>query len=90
MSGRKVIVVGAGAAGIMAAGQAAESGADTLLLEKMKRSGRKLCITGKGRCNITNAGEITDFIEHFGRTGNFLRQAFSTGWLAGRSAAHGS
>jgi predicted flavoprotein YhiN len=74
----------------MAAGQAAESGADTLLLEKMKRSGRKLCITGKGRCNITNAGEITDFIEHFGRTGNFLRQAFSTGWLAGRSAAHGS
>jgi len=77
MSGRKVIIVGAGAAGIMAAGQAAESGADTLLLEKMKRPGRKLCITGKGRCNITNAGEITDFIEHFGRTGNFLRQAFS-------------
>ncbi len=77
MNKRKVIVVGAGAAGVMAAGQAAENGADTLLLEKMKRPGRKLCITGKGRCNITNAGEITEFIEHFGRTGSFLRQAFS-------------
>jgi len=77
MSGRKIIVVGAGAAGIMAAGQAAESGADTLLLEKMKHPGRKLRITGKGRCNITNVGEITQFIEHFGQTGNFLRQAFS-------------
>jgi hypothetical protein len=77
MSKRKVIVIGAGAAGMMAAGQAAENGADTLLLEKMKRPGRKLCITGKGRCNITNAGEIAEFIEHFGRTGSFLRQAFS-------------
>jgi predicted Rossmann fold flavoprotein len=77
MSGRKVMIVGAGAAGIMAAGQAAKSGADTLLLEKMKYPGRKLRITGKGRCNITNVGEITEFIEHFGRTGNFLRQAFS-------------
>jgi len=77
MSKRKVIVVGAGVAGIMAAGQAAELGADTLLLEKMKRPGRKLRITGKGRCNITNAGEITEFIDHFGKTGSFLRQAFS-------------
>jgi len=74
---RRVIVVGGGAAGLMAAGQAAEAGADTVLFEKMKRPGRKLCITGKGRCNITNIAEIADFIAHFGKTGVFLRQAFS-------------
>ncbi len=61
----------------MAAGQAAEEGVDTLLLEKMKRPARKLCITGKGRCNITNIVELPDFIAHFGKTGRFLRQAFS-------------
>lgn len=77
MTARKVIVIGGGAAGLMAAGQAAEAGADTLLLEKMKRPGRKICITGKGRCNITNIAEIADFIGHFGKTGNFLRQVFA-------------
>ncbi|MEN8135867.1 MAG: NAD(P)/FAD-dependent oxidoreductase [Thermodesulfobacteriota bacterium] len=77
MTGRKVIVIGGGAAGLMAAGQAAEAGAETLLLEKMKRPGRKICITGKGRCNITNIAEISDFIAHFGKTGNFLRQPFA-------------
>jgi predicted Rossmann fold flavoprotein len=61
----------------MAAGQAAEAGAETFLLEKMKRTGLKLCITGKGRCNITNIAEISDFISHFGKTGPFLRQAFA-------------
>ena len=61
----------------MAAGQAAEAGADTLLLEKMNKTGLKLCITGKGRCNITNIAEISDFINHFGKTGPFLRQAFA-------------
>jgi predicted Rossmann fold flavoprotein len=73
----KVIVIGGGPAGLMAAGQAAEAGAETLLLEKMKRIGLKLCITGKGRCNITNIAEISDFISHFGKTGPFLRQAFA-------------
>lgn len=77
MSIQKIIVIGGGAAGLMAAGQAAEGGAETLLLEKMKRPGRKLCITGKGRCNITNIAESNDFIAHFGTTGSFLRQAFS-------------
>ena len=61
----------------MAAGRAAEAGANTLLLEKMKRPGHKLCITGKGRCNITNIADVTDFIAHFGKTGPFLHQAFS-------------
>ena len=77
MTKRKVIVIGGGAAGLIAAGQAVEAGASTLLLEKMKRPGRKLCITGKGRCNITNIADVTDFIAHFGKTGSFLRQAFS-------------
>lgn len=73
---RRITVIGGGVAGLMAAGQAAEEGVDTLLLEKMKRPARKLCITGKGRCNITNIVELPDFIAHFGKTGRFLRQAF--------------
>jgi predicted Rossmann fold flavoprotein len=77
MKTRKVIVIGGGPAGLMAAGQAAEAGAETLLLEKMQRAGLKLCITGKGRCNITNIAEISDFLSHFGKTGPFLRQAFA-------------
>lgn len=72
-----VIVIGAGAAGMMAAGQAAQAGCDTLLLEKMPLPGRKLGITGKGRCNLTNTAEIREFIDHFGVSGRFLRQAFS-------------
>ncbi len=70
-------MVGGGAAGLIAAGQAAEAGAESLLLEKMTRCGCKLSITGKGRCNITNIAEKTDFLEHFGREGRFLRHAFS-------------
>lgn len=77
MAKRKIIVVGGGPAGLMAAGKAAEGGAEVLLLEKMKSPGRKLCITGKGRCNITNIADIEDFISHFGPNGNFLRQAFT-------------
>ncbi|HEY70031.1 MAG TPA: NAD(P)/FAD-dependent oxidoreductase [Anaerolineae bacterium] len=73
----RVIVVGGGASGLMAAGQAAASGAETILLEKMDRPGRKLSITGKGRCNLTNIATIDDFIAHFGRNGRFLRRAFA-------------
>jgi len=77
MKKKKVIIVGGGAAGLMAAGQAAEMGAETLLLEKMNRPGRKLRITGKGRCNLTNIATLPEFITHFGPNGRFLRQAFS-------------
>ncbi|MEE8390661.1 MAG: NAD(P)/FAD-dependent oxidoreductase [Anaerolineae bacterium] len=76
MANRRVIVVGGGASGLMAAGQAAELGAETLLLEKMQRPGRKLRITGKGRCNLTNVAPLPEFIAHFGPNGRFLRQAF--------------
>jgi predicted Rossmann fold flavoprotein len=71
-----VVVIGAGASGMMAAGEAAQLGAKTLLLEKMERPGRKLFISGKGRCNLTNTAPIREFIEHFGKNGRFLRQAF--------------
>lgn len=77
MSRKTVVVIGGGAAGLMAAGQAAIAGARVILLEKMKRPGRKICITGKGRCNITNSAPVVEFIEHFGKNGRFLRQAFS-------------
>jgi predicted Rossmann fold flavoprotein len=77
MSERKVIIIGGGAAGLMAAGQVAMTGADTLILEKMRQPGRKLAITGKGRCNITNIAPLSEFISHFGKNGRFLRQAFS-------------
>ncbi len=73
----RVIVVGAGAAGLMAAGQAAAQGAEALVLEKMDRPGRKLLISGKGRCNLTNAAPAAEFIAHFGPNGRFLRQAFA-------------
>lgn len=77
MSIRQVIVVGGGAAGLVAAGQAAARGTKTLLLEKMDRPGRKLRITGKGRCNLTNIAPVSEFITHFEPHGRFLRQAFS-------------
>ncbi len=72
-----VIIVGAGPAGLLAAGRAAELGASVLILEKMRQEGRKLMITGKGRCNITNSAEIGEFITHVFPKGKFLRNAFS-------------
>lgn len=77
MSKKRIVVIGGGPAGLMAAGQAATCGVGTLLLEKKKRPARKLCITGKGRCNITNIAELEDFIAHFGETRGWLRPAFS-------------
>ena len=71
-----LLIVGCGAAGLMAAGQAALFGARVVVLEKMKRPARKLCITGKGRCNLTNVAPLPEFLSHFGPSGSFLRQAF--------------
>jgi predicted Rossmann fold flavoprotein len=73
-----VVVIGGGPAGLMAAGSAAESGADVLLLEKMGSLGRKLLISGKGRCNITNTINNTkEMVGHFGKKGRFLYPAFN-------------
>ncbi len=77
MTSYAVVVVGGGAAGLMAAGQAAGLGVSTLVLEKMPRPARKLRITGKGRCNLTNMAALPDFIARFGPNGRFLRQAFA-------------
>ncbi|MBU0705399.1 MAG: aminoacetone oxidase family FAD-binding enzyme, partial [Chloroflexi bacterium] len=77
MTERRVIVIGAGAAGLMAAGQAAELGASVLLLEKMSHPARKLRITGKGRCNLTNTAPLKEFVAHFGPGGRFLRPSLS-------------
>ncbi|MFY9175710.1 MAG: NAD(P)/FAD-dependent oxidoreductase [Peptococcia bacterium] len=77
MADQKVLVIGGGAAGLLAAGRAAELGANVVLLEKNKMVGRKLLITGKGRCNVTNAGDINKFIENFSGNGRFLFSAFS-------------
>lgn len=72
----KVIVIGGGPSGMMAAITAAESGNKVILLEKMERLGRKLLITGKGRCNITSSLPIDDFIQNTPGNGHFLYSCF--------------
>lgn len=71
----RVIVIGAGAAGLMAAISAAKIGAKVLVLEKMPAPGRKILITGKGRCNFTNNCELADFPKFFPNNGAFLYSA---------------
>ncbi len=72
-----IIIVGAGAAGMMSALSASNGKNKILLLEKMEQPGRKLRITGKGRCNLTNTSPIKEFITHVGSDGRFLRNTFS-------------
>lgn len=73
-----VIVIGGGAAGLMAAGRAAECGRHVLLLEKNSELGKKLSITGGGRCNIYNAEEdVHRLLAHYGSAEKFLYSAFS-------------
>lgn len=67
-----IIVVGAGPAGMMAAIKAAENGASVTLLEKMNKPGKKMLITGKGRCNITNSADIPELIKKMPGNGKFL------------------
>jgi len=71
-----LIVVGAGAAGIVAAGRASHQGLRVLMIEKMRRAGRKLLITGKGRCNITHDGTQAVYFENIFPNGRFLKHAF--------------
>lgn len=73
----KIIVIGAGAAGMMAAGRAAELGANVLLLEKMESPGKKILITGNGRCNLSNSCDMHTFIAQFGTNGRFLESTFN-------------
>ena len=75
MTSKKVLVIGAGAAGMMAAGTAAQLGAKVTLLEKNPRVGRKVMITGKGRCNVTNHCDVPTFIANVPVNGRFLYSA---------------
>ncbi len=70
-----VAVIGAGAAGLMAAGTAAQQGACVLLFERNEKVGRKLAITGKGRCNVTNHCDMQDFLAHVPQNPRFLYSA---------------
>lgn len=72
----KVIVVGGGPAGMMAAITAAENGKEVLIIEKMPSFGKKLLITGKGRCNITSSLYMSEFIKNTPGNGKFLYSAF--------------
>ena len=72
----EVIVIGGGPAGMMAAISSAEDGNKVILLEKKERLGRKLLITGKGRCNITSSLPINDFIQNIPGNGQFLYSSF--------------
>jgi predicted Rossmann fold flavoprotein len=76
--GKKVVVIGGGPAGIMAACKASEQGNDVTLVEKNDRLGKKILISGKGRCNITNNTDIEGLIENTPGNGNFLYSAFYT------------
>nr|MDE7193315.1 aminoacetone oxidase family FAD-binding enzyme [Oscillospiraceae bacterium] len=72
-----IIVVGGGAAGMMAAIAAAESGAEVVIVEGNERLGRKLGITGKGRCNLTNDSDMDSFMRNIPRNARFLYSALS-------------
>ncbi len=72
---KKIFVIGGGPAGMMAAIRAAEGGASVTLFEKMSRVGRKLGITGKGRCNLTNTADVAEVVRNLPGNGKFLYSA---------------
>ena len=77
MTGYDIVVIGGGPAGMMAAGTAAERGAFVALIEKNQKNGRKLLITGKGRCNVTNDCGRDTFFANIPVNSKFLYSAFS-------------
>ncbi len=75
---KKIVVIGAGPAGLMAAISAAQNKAEVLILEKNDRPARKLLITGKGRCNVTNNCTLRELIDNMAKNEKFLYSAFSS------------
>lgn len=71
-----LVVIGGGAAGLMAAGTAASDGRKVILLEKMEKTGRKVRISGKGRCNLTNTSDETEFLAKINNGAEFFRSAY--------------
>ncbi|MDD4894312.1 MAG: NAD(P)/FAD-dependent oxidoreductase [Candidatus Omnitrophica bacterium] len=76
MNEKRIVVVGGGAAGAIAAIRASELRQDVTLIEKNPILGKKLLLSGKGRCNLTNACDLDSFIKRFSGNGQFLRDAF--------------
>jgi len=74
---KKIAVVGGGPAGMMAAIRAAQLGQEVTLVERNSQLGKKLLLSGKGRCNITNTCDLNSFIDRFSGNGQFLRDAFA-------------
>ena len=75
---KRTVVIGGGAAGLMAAVTAAKNGSKVSVIEKNERCGRKLMITGKGRCNVTNNCDLDTLIANTPKNGRFLYSAFSS------------
>ena len=75
MTNKRIVVVGGGAAGILAASRAAMDGTEVYLIEKNEKLGKKLFITGKGRCNVTNSAAISEFFSHIPTNPKFLYRA---------------
>ena len=74
----KVVIIGGGAAGLLAGISAAQNGAAVTILEKMRQPGKKMLITGKGRCNITNAADVPEIIRNITGNGRFLYSALQS------------
>lgn len=74
----KVIIIGGGAAGMMAAISAAENGNDVHLYEKNEKLGKKIYITGKGRCNVTNGCDVEELFEHIVTNKKFMYSSIYT------------
>ncbi|MBU0759237.1 MAG: NAD(P)/FAD-dependent oxidoreductase [Candidatus Omnitrophica bacterium] len=76
MKRKRIVVIGGGPAGMMAAIRASQLGQDVTLIEKNPSLGRKLLLSGKGRCNLTNTSDLDSFLERFSKYSQFLRDAF--------------
>ena len=70
-----LIVVGGGPAGIFASIYAAKNGLSVALLEKKNSIGKKILVSGSGKCNLTHQGEVNDFLNRYGENGKFLKKA---------------
>ncbi len=75
---KKAVVIGGGAAGLIAAGFAARRGLEVVVIERNERTARKVMITGKGRCNVTNNTDLDGLMRNIARGGKFLYSAFSS------------